>query len=44
MGEHRTSSVFTIGRIVSWLIIALMVASSIYAAAMGAVNWGQIGV
>lgn len=44
MGEHRTSSVFTIGRIVSWLIVALMAASSVYAAAIGVINWRQIGV
>ncbi|MHB1222503.1 MAG: hypothetical protein ACYC2G_00445 [Gemmatimonadaceae bacterium] len=44
MGEHRTRSVFTIGRIVSWLIVALMAASSIYSAAIGIINWGRIGV
>lgn len=44
MAESVTASFFSIGRIVSWLIVALMLGASIYALAIGIVNYGAIGV
>jgi len=36
--------VFAIGRMVSWLMILLMLASAVYAAAIALLNWRTIGV
>ncbi len=44
MAESVTASFFSIGRIVSWLIVALMAGSSLYALAIAILNWGTIGV
>ncbi len=44
MAESVTASFFSIGRIVSWLIVALMAGASLYAAVIAILNWGTIGV
>lgn len=44
MAESGIASFFSIGRIVSWLIVALMAGASVYAAAIGILNMGHIGV
>lgn len=44
MTEQANDPVFAIGRMVSWLIVTLMLASAVYAAAMAALNWRTIGV
>ncbi|GEM_PF-2434439 len=44
MAEQANAPVFAIGRMVSWLIVTLMLASVVYAAAMAALNWRTIGV
>ncbi len=37
-------AVFRVGRVVSWLIVALMSASAVFAVAIGYLNWVEIGV
>ena len=44
MTEQANEPVFAIGRMVSWLVVTLMLASAVYAAAIAALNWRTIGV
>lgn len=44
MAEQSIRPVFSIGRMVSWLIVALMAASAVYAAVIAFLNWRHIGV
>lgn len=44
MDQQSGSSVFTIGRMVSWLMVTLMFASAVYALSMAVVNWSVIRV
>lgn len=44
MTEPANEPVFAIGRMVSWLIVTLMLASAVYAAAIAVLNWRTIGV
>ena len=44
MTVQANEPAFVIGRMVSWVIVALMLASALYAAAMAAMNWRTIGV
>ena len=44
MTEQANEPIFAIGRMVSWLIVTLMLASAVYAAAIVALNWRTIGV
>ena len=44
MPESAPMPTFTVGRLVSWVIIALMAAASAYATAISVINWDQITV
>lgn len=44
MAEPSTAPVHAVGRMVSWLIVALMLASAVYTAAVAVLNWRSIGV
>ena len=44
MNAQANEPVFVIGRMVSWLIVTLMLASAAYAVAMAAMNWSTISV
>ena len=44
MNATTNEPIFLIGRMVSWLIVALMLASALYAATMAVLNWSTIKV
>lgn len=44
MPHAPTPPAFTAGRYVSWLIVALMGAASLFAVIIGYLNWREIGV
>lgn len=44
MTEQASEPAFVVGRMVSWLIVTLMLASAVYAAAIAVLNWQAIGV